>query len=60
MHYNHPYYQRLGYQRGICPQSEDLYERIITLPLFPKMTDQDVTDVIRAVRKVVRYFLARR
>lgn len=57
--YYHPYYQRSGYKKGTCPQAEDLYERIITLPLFPKMTDQDVTDVIRAVHKVVGYYSER-
>jgi len=49
----HPYYQRLGYQKGIAPISEKLYERIITIPLFPAMNDQDVNDVISAVEKVL-------
>ena len=57
--YYHPYYQHLGYPKGSCPKAEDLYEKIITLPLFPKMTDQDVTDVIRAVHKVVSYYSMR-
>ena len=39
-----------------CPKAEDIYRTIITLPLFPKMTDTDVEDVIRAVRKVVTFF----
>ncbi|KXG76347.1 UDP-4-amino-4,6-dideoxy-N-acetyl-beta-L-altrosamine transaminase [Thermotalea metallivorans] len=55
VHY-HPYYQRLGYKRGICPHAEALYERIITLPLFPKMSDKDAEDVIDAVHKVISYF----
>ncbi len=52
----HPYYESLGYQRGICPVSEAFYERIITLPLFPAMTEQDVLDVIRAVTKVLAFY----
>lgn len=55
--YTHPFYQELGYQKGICPIAEKCYEEIITLPLFPAMTDQDVDDVIRAVYKVVNYYL---
>lgn len=51
--YYHPYYQQLGYNKGICPRAEQLYEEIITLPLFPAMTDEDVQDVIWAVEKVV-------
>lgn len=48
-----PYYQELGYQKGSMPIAESLYERIISLPLFPAMTDQDVQDVIDAVQEVI-------
>ncbi len=48
-----PYYRHMGYKKGICPKAEDIYERIMSIPLYPKMTDQDVEDVIRAVKKVV-------
>jgi perosamine synthetase len=51
--YLHPYYRQLGYPPGLCPQAERLYERILTLPLFPAMTVEDVHDVILAVRKVI-------
>ncbi|QTN00387.1 UDP-4-amino-4,6-dideoxy-N-acetyl-beta-L-altrosamine transaminase [Sediminibacillus dalangtanensis] len=48
-----PYYSELGYRRGICPNAEDLYECIISLPLFPAMTERDTEDVITAVKKVL-------
>ncbi|WP_096203113.1 UDP-4-amino-4,6-dideoxy-N-acetyl-beta-L-altrosamine transaminase [Bacillus sp. FJAT-45350] len=51
-----PYYSQLGYQRGICPDAEKLYEEIITLPLFPAMTEEDVMDVIAAVNKVINTY----
>ncbi|WP_209121612.1 UDP-4-amino-4,6-dideoxy-N-acetyl-beta-L-altrosamine transaminase [Alkalihalobacillus sp. BA299] len=51
-----PYYQQIGYKRGICPNAEKLYEEIITLPLFPKMTEDDVNDVIAAVKKVINQY----
>lgn len=51
--YYHPYYEGLGYQRGICPQAERLYEEMMSLPLYYAMTDQDVEDVIHAVIKIV-------
>jgi perosamine synthetase len=54
--YWHPYYTDLGYQRGLCPIAEDTYERLITLPIFPAMTDQDVDDVITAVFKVTEAY----
>lgn len=54
--YYHPYYQKLGYQKGLCPQAERLYERMITLPLFAKMTDHDVEDVVNALDKVLNHY----
>ena len=51
--YYSPYYQSLGYKKGLCPKAERLYERIMSIPLYPKMTDEDVEDVITAVKKVV-------
>jgi perosamine synthetase len=56
--YWHPYYAQLGYQRGTCPAAESAYKRLITLPLFPAMTNQDVGDVITAVHKVVESYSA--
>ncbi|BDG45786.1 UDP-4-amino-4,6-dideoxy-N-acetyl-beta-L-altrosamine transaminase [Parageobacillus sp. KH3-4] len=49
--YWHPYYQKLGYRKGICPKAERWYEQALTLPIFPKMTDEDVNDVIKAVKR---------
>ena len=54
--YYFPYYQKLGYQKGICPNAEKVYEGIMSIPLYPAMTDQDVEDVIRAVRKVLLFY----
>ena len=48
-----PYYQEIGYKNTHLPMAEKLYEHIITLPLFPGMTDQDVEDVIQAVQEVL-------
>ncbi len=54
--YYFPYYERLGYRKGICPKAEKLYGEMITLPLYYGMTDQDVEDVIHAVTKIARYY----
>ncbi|MBD5445263.1 MAG: UDP-4-amino-4,6-dideoxy-N-acetyl-beta-L-altrosamine transaminase [Lachnospiraceae bacterium] len=55
--YYFPYYEKLGYQKGICPNAEKLYEEIITLPLYYAMTDEDVESVIEAVSKIANYYL---
>jgi perosamine synthetase len=50
----HPYYRdRFGFKRGDFPVSEAAYDRLISLPMFHGMTDQDVRDVIGAVVKVI-------
>ena len=48
-----PYYHHLGYEKGLCPKAEEVYGQIMSIPLYPRMTDQDVTDVIHAVKKVI-------
>ena len=45
-----------GYARGLCPQAEAAFARLLTLPLFPGMTDGDVDDVLAAVRKVLGHY----
>ena len=51
-----PYYRHLGYQKGLCPNAEEIYKGIMSIPLYPKMTDRDVEDVIHAVTKVVENY----
>jgi perosamine synthetase len=54
----HPYYRdRFGYRGGEYPIAEHAYEGLISLPMFHGMTDQDVVDVIAAVRKVARHYI---
>jgi perosamine synthetase len=55
--HSHPYYRdRFGYQGGEYPIAEDAYERLISLPMFHAMSDEDVDDVIRALRKVISHY----
>lgn len=51
-----PYYKRLGYKKGLCPVAEEIYGSIMSVPLYPRMTDKDVDDVIHVVKKVVNYY----
>jgi UDP-4-amino-4,6-dideoxy-N-acetyl-beta-L-altrosamine transaminase len=49
-----PDYQRFGYKKGICPNAESIYQNCMSIPLYPAMTDEDVEDVIKAVKKVAQ------
>ncbi len=52
-----PFYQReFGCKEGDYPKVERYYDGAITLPIFPKMSDEDVDDVIEAVRKVISFY----
>ncbi len=53
----HPYYRdRFGHRAGEFPMAENAYDRLISLPMFHGMSDRDVEDVVKAVRKVLAHF----
>jgi UDP-4-amino-4,6-dideoxy-N-acetyl-beta-L-altrosamine transaminase len=52
----HSYYAALGYRKGSWPVAEAAYARMLTLPIFPTMTDTDVDDVVEAVAKVLGHY----
>ena len=54
--YRHSYYEKLGYERGSCPNAEKYYNEVMSIPLYYSLTDDDVEDVIRAVKKIVDYY----
>ena len=48
--YTQPWYERTyGVRRGLCPNAEAYYDQALALPLYPKLTDDDVERVVRAV-----------
>ena len=51
--YLHPYYQSLGYQKGLCPESERVYDQMITLPIFPLLKDEEVEIVCEKVINII-------
>ena len=54
--YYFPYYRKIGYEKGLCPNAEKVYEGIMSIPLYPKMTDEEVEDVIHAVKKIIAWY----
>jgi UDP-4-amino-4,6-dideoxy-N-acetyl-beta-L-altrosamine transaminase len=47
------YRERFGSRPGLCPRAEAAYEQILSLPIFPGMSDEDATDVTEALWKVI-------
>jgi perosamine synthetase len=55
----HPFYrEQFGTEPGMCPVAEATYECLLSLPIFPSMTDEDAGDVIAALSKVIEYYRA--
>ena len=55
--YRHTFYRdRFGDSAGLCPAAETLEARLVTLPLFPAMTDNDQNDVLHALDKVLTHY----
>jgi UDP-4-amino-4,6-dideoxy-N-acetyl-beta-L-altrosamine transaminase len=52
--YQHPYYRRNGYCNIYCKYSEAIYEKIVSLPIFPRMSNHDVSTVVNAIKKVIQ------
>ena len=54
--YRHSYYiENFGFNPNDFPNTEGVFRRIITLPLYPKMCDEDAIYVINAVKKFKNY-----
>lgn len=51
--YWHPYYRDLGYEKGLCPVAEAWYEKALTLPIHPKLTNEKMIRVIQTLKETI-------
>jgi UDP-4-amino-4,6-dideoxy-N-acetyl-beta-L-altrosamine transaminase len=51
--YRHPYYEKMGFTTGYCPQAEQYFDEAISLPLYPALTEAQQDHVIAMLRMVV-------
>jgi perosamine synthetase len=49
--YMHSHYRKLGYKAGVAPVAEAVSRKILTLPMFPAMTGNDVARVAAALKR---------
>jgi dTDP-4-amino-4,6-dideoxygalactose transaminase len=52
--YRQPYYEKMGFAAGLCPEAEKYYQEAITLPLFPTMTDEQQDQVVATLARALR------
>lgn len=48
-----PYYQKLGFKKGDFPVAEAYYEKTISLPLYPALTDDDVAEIVKRIKAIM-------
>jgi len=52
--YLQPYYQGLGFKKGLCPNAESYYEREISIPIYPALKGADIKYVINTIFKIFK------
>jgi len=50
--YKQPLYKRLGYEKTICPMAEEAYKRVLSLPVHPTVTEEDIRYILDVLREV--------
>lgn len=52
--YMHPYYRNLGYEKGLCPMAEEFYRRVLSIPIYPGLGDEEFDRVIKTILEAMR------
>ncbi len=51
--YRQPYYESMGFNKGYCPEAERYYKMVLSIPMYPTLTDAEQTRVISVLREVL-------
>lgn len=51
--YRQPYYEQLGFKEGYCPEAEVYYNRVLSLPIYTKLLDEEQDQVVESIKKVL-------
>lgn len=51
--YNQPYYQKMGFRQGYCPNAEQYYQEAISLPMYSSLTEQQQDKVISELQRLL-------
>lgn len=52
--YRQPYYEKLGFKSGYCPEAEQYYTEAISLPMYPELSEDLQDRVMSVLRKAIR------
>ncbi|HQR81833.1 MAG TPA: DegT/DnrJ/EryC1/StrS family aminotransferase, partial [Thiotrichales bacterium] len=51
--YWQPYYRQLGFERGLCPNAENYYQRAISIPMYSGLSDEDQSKVVNRLATIL-------
>lgn len=51
--YRHPYYEKMGFVKGYCPESERYHEEALSIPMYPTLSLDEQELVIETLKKVI-------
>jgi len=51
--YRQPFYEAMGFNTGYCPEAEQYYQEVLSIPMYPTLTDTEQTKVIRVIREAL-------
>jgi UDP-4-amino-4,6-dideoxy-N-acetyl-beta-L-altrosamine transaminase len=51
--YRQPYYQKLGFSTGYCPEAEKYYAEVLSLPMFPLLSSEEVSYVSSSLTSIL-------
>lgn len=51
--YYHTFMQKLGYKKGLCPVAEDFYERVLSLPIYPALKEEELDFVLEKLKEAL-------
>ncbi|GAA6134916.1 UDP-4-amino-4,6-dideoxy-N-acetyl-beta-L-altrosami ne transaminase [Oceaniserpentilla sp. 4NH20-0058] len=51
--YFQPFYQSLGFKKGLCPNAEVYYQSCITLPIYPDLNNEQQIQIVQSLKNLL-------
>jgi UDP-4-amino-4,6-dideoxy-N-acetyl-beta-L-altrosamine transaminase len=51
--YRQPYYEKMGFKAGYCPEAEQFYSEVISIPMYPGLTSEQQDFVVQSLRQAL-------
>jgi len=52
--YRQPFYKKMGFKQGYCPEAEKYYAQAISLPIFPGLTRKNLEKIVETLRQATQ------